>query len=244
MKYNRSVVVGMVHGNFRACSNWSVRNECFNRAQDKLERTNSHQVFKMLWIANSDQFDREDAIIQWRCEAIRPSKNSCFLFISEEKTFNYMKKLNPLKSITLQVVLTTEKLRDHVYKPKVAPRKLSFGRVIHEIICPGCDYRYVGRTARNLLTRLQKHSRKNALVSKHFVSCHKDPKLVLSSFKILDNALSIPLLSSLEALYIRNLQPTLNFRDEFMSTELHIRLKWVPTGITVWYCYETIVFQA
>ena len=141
------------------------------------------------------------------------------------------------------MIVTTEKLRDDVCKLKGAPPRLSSSRVIYEVSCPGCSYRYAGQTARHLLTRLQEHSSKDALVSKHFVSWHEDPKLVLSSCKILDKAPSISLLLSLEALCIGKLQPNLNSRGEFRSKELPSRLNRGHPGITVWFCYVTNVFQ-
>ena len=46
--------------------------------------------------------------------------------------------------------------------------------VIYIILCPGCHNDYVGKTDRNLITRLSEHGeKKDQAMSQHFRSCQK-----------------------------------------------------------------------
>ena len=101
--------------------------------------------------------------------------------------------------------------------------KLLKSRVIYKITCPRCDACYVGATTRHLQTRVKEHrTRKKQTVYKHLEKCNsvKDDLGV----DILGVSIQGEVhLFTLEALWIRQLKPQINVRDEFKSRELVIK---------------------
>ena len=98
-------------------------------------------------------------------------------------------------------------------------------RVVYKITCPSCHACYVGQTDRHSCTRFGEHkTRRSEPVRKHFEPCAKR----LASFSDMSilhrTTKSIAFLETLEALYIREIKPTLNTRDEWRSRELTILL--------------------
>ena len=120
----------------------------------------------------------------------------------------------------LQVVLTTTKLRTLLPSLKSRIDKLHRSRVVYQITCSGCNALYVGQTVRHLTTRLKEHGRLSAPVGKHLDECGQRGSGWPRNVKILDSARSLSTLLALEALHIRELEPSINNRDEFKSKEL------------------------
>ena len=121
-------------------------------------------------------------------------------------------------------VITLRKIRSPL-KTKVPDEITS--RVVYKITCPACHACYVGQTERHTRTRFGEHkTERSGPVRKHFEVCAKR-KAELTDMTILPHKTtrSIVFLETLEALYIRELKPTLNTRDEWMSRELTI-LVW------------------
>ena len=83
--------------------------------------------------------------------------------------------------------------------------------------------RYVGQTSRHLLNRIKEHKRKNSPVGIHFDLCKcslsMDDVCVLGS-----SSRSITRLMTLEALWINNLKPSINTKDEYRSRTLVIKI--------------------
>ena len=101
-------------------------------------------------------------------------------------------------------------------------RSLKSG-VVYTLKCPRCNVCYVGATTRHLQTRVKEHrSRKKQTVYKHLVSCDtvKDDLEVDILCQTWQGEVH---LFTLEALWIRQLKPTINVKDEFRSRELVIK---------------------
>ena len=96
-------------------------------------------------------------------------------------------------------------------------------RIVYKITCPRCKACYVGQTDRHNRTRFGEHkTRTKEPVRKHFDTCVKR-KAAFSDVEILHRtSKSVAFLETLEALYIREIKPTLNTRDEYRSRELTI----------------------
>ena len=95
--------------------------------------------------------------------------------------------------------------------------------VVYKLTCPRCTACYVGATSRHLQIRFKEHtSRKSSAVAKHLELCdiagHEMDVEVLSSS--LHGEVH---LFTLEALWIRQLKPKINVKDEFKSRELVIK---------------------
>ena len=102
------------------------------------------------------------------------------------------------------------------------PKEIA-SRVVYQITCPGCQACYVGQTDRHTRTRFGEHkTQRSGPVRKHFETCARR-KAEPSDMSILHKTTkSIAFLETLEALYIRELNPALNTRDEWRSRELTI----------------------
>ena len=92
--------------------------------------------------------------------------------------------------------------------------------VVYKIKCSQCQLCYVGQTARHMATRYREHVSPRGLLRKHFESCQIAPSFDL--VKILGRAKGEKLLT-LEALYIAEIKPQLNTKDEYRSRELKLK---------------------
>ena len=92
--------------------------------------------------------------------------------------------------------------------------------VVYKIKCSQCQLCYVGQTARHLATRYKEHVSPRGLLRKHFDNCQITPSFDLVS--ILGRAKDEKLLT-LEALFITEIKPKLNTKDEYRSRELKLK---------------------
>ena len=105
-------------------------------------------------------------------------------------------------------------------KPPV-PKLLKSG-VVYKIECPRCNSCYVGQTSRHLQTRFKEHVGKGP-VQQHFRDC--DSVLSEECVSVLGaTSKGEVTLLTLEALWIREVKPELNTKDEFRSRQLTIKL--------------------
>ena len=98
--------------------------------------------------------------------------------------------------------------------------------VVYQIKYPRCNACYVGKTSRHLTDRIREHkSKSNGHVRKHLMKCGVDKDEVDENTIILATALENAFqLSILEALFIRELKPSMNTKDEFRDYELVLTL--------------------
>ena len=96
--------------------------------------------------------------------------------------------------------------------------KLRITILIKKIECSRCNSCYVSQTSLHLQTRFKEHL-SSGPVQQHFKDCDMD----LISFLGTTSKGEITLLT-LEALWIRDVKPQLNTKDEFRSRALTIKL--------------------
>ena len=105
-------------------------------------------------------------------------------------------------------------------KPPVT--QLLRSRVVYKITYPNCEASYVGQTIRHLTTRFHEHVTRKGPVKEHIKLC--ECKLGEDCVKILGSSHKGDLsLQTLEALWIRELRPEINTKDEWRSRELSIK---------------------
>ena len=93
--------------------------------------------------------------------------------------------------------------------------------VVYQIKCSSCNASYVGQTTRHLTTRLSEHKSRKGPVKLH--QCKN--KIDSDSISVLDTTTnSDSFLLTLEAIWIRDIKPKINTKDEFRSRELIIRI--------------------
>ena len=81
-----------------------------------------------------------------------------------------------------------------------------------------CGSIYVGQTSRHVTTRITEHQKKDSQVGQHMVECSGAMNDI--EWKILDACRTVEKLMIIEAIYISNLKPALNTRDEYRGRQL------------------------
>ena len=120
------------------------------------------------------------------------------------------------------IVMTLRKLKTTMPSLKPPIEKPLRSGVVYKISYPGCQACYVDQTSRHLLTRYKEHMKPSAPVSQHAKECRKTIKL--EDVEILTSSPRGEVhLMTLEALYIEELKPTINTKDEFKSRTLTIK---------------------
>ena len=104
-------------------------------------------------------------------------------------------------------------------KPRI-PHMLQ-SNVVYQITCPGCNSSYVGQTTRQLQRRFREHMGNKGPVKTHLDICNISPDVGM--IKVIGRASSLPRLLTLEALFIKQIKPELNTKDEFRSRELTLK---------------------
>ena len=122
-----------------------------------------------------------------------------------------------------KIVMTLRKLKTTMPSLKQQVEKELRSGTVYSITCPSCQACYVGQTSRHILTRYKEHTRPSAPVRQHFDNC-----AVSLSFDNMDvlksSARGEAHLLTMEALYIEEMKPVINTRDEYRSRALTIRL--------------------
>ena len=140
-------------------------------------------------------------------------------------TEQFVKRLKE-SGVPVQVVLTVQKIKSTLPSLKPTVPKMLKSNVVYKIKCPRCNACYVGKTSRHLTDRIREHkSKSNGPVRKHLMKCGVDKDEVDENTVILATAVENAFqLSILEALFIRELKPSMNTKDEFRDYELVLTL--------------------
>ena len=228
VKYKRSVVSGMIHRIHRACSTWNNFHESLIKAKQILTNNQYPESFF------------EPLIKQTLEKIIRATKTSiedneldnnedelCLLFLQYRGkiTDQYIQSLKILKA-PCKPVLTLRKLKTILPPLKAPVEKRLRSRIVYQINCSRCQACYVGQTDRHLRKRFQEHLNPSQPVGKHVRLCGVTPTFENGDDVIIlqSTARSIPFLETLEALWQREIKPTINTKDEYRSRELTIHL--------------------
>ena len=223
VKYKRAVVSGFVHRIFRACSSWQLVHESLERAKVILENNQYPPKFYEGII-----HDTLTRIVEGKPKKEREEQEDpYFLFLQYRGKCSetYAKDLRKT-GVPCKVIFTLRKLK--TLTPSLKPpveRTLRSG-VIYKIQCPRCTACYVGATTRHVITRFKEQKdTKGKTVYKHLLACGAREEV--SDERDLDILCStlrgeVHLLT-LEALWIREIKPSINVKDEYRSRELTIK---------------------
>ena len=220
-KYKISVVSGFVHRIYRACSTWSNFHVSLEKA-------------KQILISNQYPESFFDPIIQKTLENIVLSKTKekiteeelekhrLFIFYRGKASENFAKDIKKANA-PCRIIFKLRKLKTVLPSLKPPTDKMLKSHVVYQIKCTGCNASYVGQTTRHITTRLSEHRSRKGPVKDHFIKCEKD--IDNDCVKILDSTTkSDSYLLTLEALWIRDIKPLINTKDEFKSRELIIKI--------------------
>ena len=227
-RYKRGVVSGFVHRIHRACSTWSNFDNSLKKAKAVLEKSQYPPTFYEEVIADAlkkivDQVPRDTQQKSTDVEA-DGTKYTVLLQYRGFATDQFIKKLKEVKA-PVQVVLTLRKLRSCLPSLKSPIPKMLRSDVVYRITCPRCQACYVGKTSRHLTSRFAEHkSRASGPVLRHMKSCGVQVPEMRENLQVLRTVVGGGFqLSIMEALFIREVCPSLNTRDEFRDHELMIK---------------------
>ena len=133
-----------------------------------------------------------------------------------EKFIQSLYKLNaPCKFI-----LTLKKTKNLISTLKVPVPDMLQSNVVYQITCSRCQSSYVGQTSRHLQQRFREHIGSKGLLRKHFEECD-----IFSSEDMVEilGKSSGEKLMTLEALFIAEINPVLNTKDEYRSRTLKLK---------------------
>ena len=119
--------------------------------------------------------------------------------------------------------------------PSIKPpvEKFLRSKIVYKITCPGCQACYVGQTVRHLQSRFREHQRQGTAITQHIDNCNMTEikKLNMEDIEILASTQrGSMVLLTLEAIWIRELSPSINTKDEFRLHHewLHRDLQHLP----------------
>ena len=225
-RYKRTVVSGFVHRIYRACSTWIHFHNSLEKAKRVLEQNQYPPEFYGPII-----HETLTAIINTKGPSSKEMTNtspniqketfSLFLQYRGKGSESYARSLHKIQA-PCRIIFTMKKLKSNMPSLKPPVPKLLKSGVVYKIECPRCNSCYVGQTSRHLQTRFKEHVG-NGPVQQHFRDC--DSVLSEECVSVLGaTSKGEVTLLTLEALWIREVKPELNTKDEFRSRQLTIKL--------------------
>ena len=223
-RYKRSVVSGFVHRIYRACSNWILFHESLEKAKKILEKNQYSPAFyepiieETLTNLVSGEGEKKDL------DKEKTSSKKIMLKIQYrgKASEDYARALHKIEA-PCNVVMTLRKLKTVLPTIKPTVDKMLKSKVVYQITCPRCLACYVGETTRHLQTRFNEHLIKQGPMKTHLRQCCTS--LSSEDIKILHQTTrGEEYLLTLEALYIRELKPYINTKDEYKRRELTINV--------------------
>ena len=126
-------------------------------------------------------------------------------------------------SAPCSIIMTLRKLKTTMPSLKPPVNKMIRSGDVYQISCPCCTACYVGQTSRHLQTCIREHTKNQGPVKTHLHQCNttitEEHIYILSSTSRGESHLL-----TLEALYIQELDPKINTKDEYRSRTLTIRI--------------------
>ena len=236
-KYKKSVVISFIYRIFRSCSSWNNFHDGLNAARIILNKNQypsslvediiKNTLNNLLSVPKDDNAseisDTSESSIDSNAYLVQVANKDKFKFFINyrgkptEQLARSFKKLNA----PCNVIMTTKKMKFELpsLKPLV-PRMLQ-SNVVYQISCPGCNSSYVGQTTRHLQRRFKEHTGNKGPVKTHFENCGIIPDQNI--IKIIGKANTLAKLLTLEALFIKEICPLLNTKDEWRSRTLTLK---------------------
>ena len=222
----RSVVSGFVYRIHRACSSWQNFDKSLNKAKRILEQNQYPPTFYETIIKETLNTivtaQEKDSTVIPKKKPEKPGKISLMIQYRGKCTEDYARALHKAEA-PCTIVMTMRKLKTALPSLKPQVEKILKSGVVYKLTCPSCSACYVGETTRHIQARLKEHLQRAGPVKQHLNECNTS--LSENNVEILkQSARGERVLLTLEALFIRELKPTINTKDEFRSRELKIKL--------------------
>ena len=119
--------------------------------------------------------------------------------------------------------MTMRKLKNVLPATKPKIDKMLRSGVVYKLTCPRCAACYVGQTSRHLQTRFREHINNQGPIKHHLTLCKV--KMNEENVDILSQtSRGEQYLLTLEALWINNIKPEINTKDEYRNKTLTIKM--------------------
>ena len=234
-KYKWSVVSGFVYRIHRACSTWKNFHTSLEKAKRVLEKNQYPPDFYEPIILDTIEniYNGKESVTNTSTtpdtttpneeQAEKPEKKLLFVQFRGKCTEDYARALHRANA-PCTVVMTLRKLRTVMPSLKPPVEKEIRSGIVYKFTCSRCKACYVGFTRRHLKARADEHrTKKSQPIAKHCKECKETPSV--ESFEILgSSSRGEEYLMTLEALWIKELAPKINTKDEYKQRELTIRL--------------------
>ena len=222
-RYKRSVVSGFVYRIYRSCSTWQHFHHSLDKAKQILEENQYPPTFygPLIRRALYNIFVGKEQL-QVRETTSNITKKILRVQYRGKSTERYARALHKINA-PCTVVMTLRKLKTAL--PSLKPPVAMFLKsgIVYEIQCPCCKACYVGQSGRHLQERFTEHRLREGPVKTHYNQC--STPLMEEHVRILHSTTrGEKFLQSLEALYIRERNPSINTKGEWRSRELKIKL--------------------
>ena len=240
-KYKRSVVSSFVHRICRSCTSDKHVKESLEKARNILISNQYPSSFfepiiqSTLSKINADASSTPENVSLVNSNVEDPTliPNYCFHNIDDKDKFlyclqyrgkvteHYASDLHKI-NVPCRVVMTLRKLKTVLPSRKPPVEKMLKSNVVYKIVCPRCEACYVGMTSRQLTRRYTEHIGKRGVTKPHMNNCNvvlgeKDIEILGTHTK------SEKHLLTLEALFINEIRPTLNTKDEYKRRTLTLK---------------------
>lgn len=221
-KYKKSVVSGMVHRIYHACSTWQNFHDSLTKAKSILENNQYPPSFYDPIIERTLNKIREPKVtLEEEVEEDTKTK-LIFLQYRGKVTENFERMLKRINA-PCKIVTTIRKMKTVLPSLKAPVDKALRSGLVYKITCSRCQSCYVGQTTRHLLVRVREHKRSGTPVESHFCACNTDVTMDDVNIIATSNK-SVYKLMTLEALFIRSIKPSINTKDEYKSRTLTIKI--------------------
>ena len=236
-KFKRSMIVGMVHRIYKACSHWQYITESLTKAkamlkanqypEEYIERTISETLTNIIEKQNKEQDQNKDE---------EKKKEDILFFVNfrgkiTEEYCKQLKKIcfdkeSPAANIPIKIIMTTRKLKTVLPSLKPPVDKVLKSDVVYKITCSLCKQSYVGKTERHLTTRFREHILREGPMKTHAEGCGEE--LNDNNITVEKEVRERSKLATYEALYIKIINPEINTKDEFRRK---LYIKWIIDSI-------------
>ena len=229
-KYKKSVVIGTVHRIFRACSSWELFHESLLEAKQLFldnqyppsffEPLINDTLTNLISVQNKREKDNEEETPFMICLNYRGKCSETFA----KDLYKICNDPNKPLNAKVRVVFTLKKLKTALPQLKPSVPKMLRNRNVYKINCPGCTACYVGQSIRHLQARFTEHKNNEGPMKTHYLKCgvksltDDDITIIGSNRKSEDHLLT------LEALFLREIKPEINTKEEYKRKTLVIKI--------------------
>ena len=246
LKYKKSVVISLIHRIYRASSSWNHFHNGIIEAKEILKH-NQYPLDFIEPIINSTLYSIIDCPTDDNVNMSTDSEhsdsfisndnsldsNACLNHFEEKDKFkffiNYRGKLTEKLAVSLKklnapcrLIMTLKKTKYSLPPLKPFVPDMFKNNVVYQIVCPRCKSSYVGQTTRHLQQRFKEHIGNKGPIKTHFESCAITPTDdIISVLGRMDRGDGR--LLTLEALFIKEIAPVLNTKDEYRSRTLTLK---------------------